>query len=69
LAIVIERIAAGDTLDDEPGGFVQAGGKVRLLVAIDPTVGLGEVPTNASARRLVGFSIIDSLQAAEIEAV
>ena len=44
-AIVIERIAAGDALDDEPGGFVEAGGNLRLLVAIDSAVGLGEVPT------------------------
>src|ERR1700758_2074579 len=45
LAIVIERIAARNALDDEPGGFVQAGGKVRLLVAIDSAVGLGQVLT------------------------
>src|SRR5713101_9919122 len=38
-AIVIERIAAGDTLDDEPGGFVQAGGNVRLSVVIDSAEG------------------------------
>jgi hypothetical protein len=43
-AIVIERIAAGNALDDEPGGLVQAGGNVRLLVAIDTAVGLGQVP-------------------------
>jgi len=45
LAIVIERITAGDPLDDEPGGFVEAGGYVRFLVAIDSAVGLGQVPT------------------------
>jgi hypothetical protein len=45
LAVVVERIAAGDALDDEPGGFVQAGGNVRLSVAIDPAVGLRQVPT------------------------
>ena len=45
LAIVIERIAAGDALDDELGGFVQAGGNVRLSIAIDPAIGLGQVPT------------------------
>jgi len=44
-AIVIERIAAGDALDDEPGGLVEARGYVRLLVAIDAAVGLGQVPT------------------------
>ena len=44
-AIVIERIAVGDALDDEPGGFVEASGNLRLLIAIDSTVGLGEVPT------------------------
>ena len=44
-AIVIERVAAGDALYDEPGGFIEAGGNPRPLIAVDSTVGLGEVPT------------------------
>src|SRR5208282_4788187 len=51
LAIVIERIAAGDALDDEPGGFVQTGANVRLLVAIDPAVGLGQIPTQCISKK------------------
>ena len=42
---MIERVAVGDALDDEPGGFVEASGNLRLLIAIDPTIGLGEVAT------------------------
>ena len=45
LTIVIERITAADTLDDQPGGFVKRGGNSRLLVAINSAVGLGEIPT------------------------
>jgi hypothetical protein len=45
LAIMIERITAGDAFDDEPAGFIQAVGDVRLLVTIDSAVGLGQVPT------------------------
>ena len=44
-AIVIKRVAAGDALDDEPGGLVQAVGNVRLSAAKDPAVGLGQVST------------------------
>ena len=44
LAIVIESIAAGDALDDKPGGFVQDVGNSRLLLTIDPAVGLRQVP-------------------------
>jgi hypothetical protein len=44
-AIMIERIAAGDALDDEPGGFVQHMANVRLTLAIDSAVRLGQVPT------------------------
>ena len=44
LAIMIERIAAGDALDDQPRGFVPGVGHARLLVAIDSVVGLGEAP-------------------------
>jgi len=43
LAVVVERIAARDTLDDEPRGFVQTGGKMRFLIAVDPAVGFGQV--------------------------
>jgi hypothetical protein len=57
LAVAVERIAARDALDKEPGGFVQTGGKMRFFIAIDPAVGFGQVTTNASAKRLVGFSI------------
>jgi len=42
-AIVIKRIAAGDALDDQPGGFVQGVGHARFLVAIGSAVGFGEV--------------------------
>src|SRR5437899_11326728 len=45
LAIVIERVAAADALDDEPGGVAQAFGNVRLMVAIDPAVGVGQLAT------------------------
>ena len=45
LAVVIKRIAAGDALDDQPGRFVQGVGDTRLLIAIDPAIGLREVPT------------------------
>src|SRR6266478_756131 len=54
-AIVVERVAAGDALDDEPGGLVQASGNVRLPVAIDSAVGLGQVPAqrvSEKARRV-----------------
>ena len=44
-AIVIEGIAAGDALYNEPGGFVQGGRNSRLLVAVNSAVGLGEVST------------------------
>ena len=44
-AIVIERIAIGDAFDDEPSGFVEASGNLRLLITINSAVGLGEVPT------------------------
>src|SRR6516162_10814085 len=44
-AIVIERVAAGDALDDKPGRLVQAVGNVRLSAAIDSAVGLRQVPT------------------------
>jgi hypothetical protein len=40
-AIMIECVAAGDALYDEPRGFVQARGDVRLSVAINSPVGLG----------------------------
>ena len=43
--VVVQRVAARDTLDNKPGGFVQAVGDVRLLVAVDPAVGVGQVPT------------------------
>src|SRR5262245_15833572 len=44
LAIVVESIAAGDALDDKPGGFVQDVGNARTLLPIDPAVGLRQVP-------------------------
>src|SRR5262249_51003864 len=43
LAIVIERVAVGDAFHDEAGGFVESGGHLWLLIAIDSPVGLGEV--------------------------
>jgi hypothetical protein len=45
LAVVIERVAAGDALDDESAGLVEAVGNVRFSAAIDPAVGLRQVPT------------------------
>jgi len=41
LAIVVERIAAGNAFDHEPGALVEAGSDVRLLAAINSAVGLG----------------------------
>ena len=43
LAVMVERVAAGDALDDEPGGLFETGGEVRLPVAKDSAVGLGQV--------------------------
>ena len=62
LAIVIERIAAGDALDDEPGGFVQGVGNVRLSLTINSAVGLGQVPTQCisqKARRVQHDRLLD----------
>lgn len=43
LDIVIERVAIGDALDDEPGSLVQGGGDMRLLIAEASAVILRQV--------------------------
>src|SRR5262245_10020404 len=53
-AIVIERVAAGDALDDEPSGFVKAGGDVRLLVTINPAIRLRQVATQCVGQQARG---------------
>src|SRR5215218_6619482 len=52
--IVIKSIAASDTLYDKPGGFVQTGGDLRLLVSIDSAIGLGEVPSQRISQEARG---------------
>jgi hypothetical protein len=38
---MVERIAAADAFNDEPGSLVQTGAKVRLPVAINSAISLG----------------------------
>src|SRR5215471_2939540 len=53
--VVIERIAAGDAFNDEPGGFVQRVGNTRLLLAIDPKVSLRQVATQRISKTAGNF--------------
>ena len=62
LDIVIERVAAGDALDDEPGRLIQSGGQVRLLVAIASAVGLRQVPTQCISQKARGVQHIPLLR-------
>src|SRR5215472_18653669 len=43
LAIVIERVAIGDAFHDQARGFVESGGHLWHLVAIDPAVRVREI--------------------------
>jgi hypothetical protein len=50
-AIVIERVTAGDALNDEPSGFVEAGGNPGFLIAIDSAVSLGQVTIQCISKK------------------
>src|SRR6185312_4668845 len=50
-AVMIERVAAGNALYDEPGGLVQSGRNARLLIAIDPAVGAGQIATQCVSQK------------------